>query len=271
MPAKKPAAKTSRKSTTLRSSALPQKQLIDLGARYNLASLTSHASAVLSKVAAQNEDADAEAHFADYGFDTSWIASMNALVDQVGQAGSTTSALAAQALPTATALHAAIAAAKTLRREGITAVAADPTRTAPMGTLATGASVPGIRRALTKVATLVPTNAVMPSGSGKDFRVKAQAALKTLDGAEKAHRAALAKLSPAAARAHATKGVLQQELKSVGRVARTVSPADAHLYSVTSHAHTHERSRKRPAKKANGAGTGPTTAAATTGAAAAKG
>jgi hypothetical protein len=198
------------------------------------------------------------------------MSSMGALLAQVSSAGGNVAALASAALPTATALQSAFTAAKNLRREGLTVLSADPTRTAPMGALGTGASVPAVRRALAKVAALVPANAVTPSGTGKEFRAKAQAALATLDTAEKAHRAALAKLSPSAAKAHAAKGILQQELKSAGRVARTVSPADAHLYAIESHTHVHERSRRQPAKKTNGAGTGATTSAATTSAAAAK-
>jgi hypothetical protein len=130
--------------------------------------------------------------------------------------------------------------------------------------------VPATRRALAKVAALIPSTAVTPSGNGQAFRAKAQAALKTLDAAEKAHHAALAKLSPAATRVHATKGVLQQEIKSAARVARTVTPSDASLYAVESHTHVRERSRKRPAKPATNGSSVTTSSSATAASAPAK-
>jgi hypothetical protein len=258
--AKKAAVKTST-STALRSAGLPQKDLVDIGARYNLSSLTQHATTVLSKVEAQNADASASVHFADYGFGAAWTQAVEALVADIDTSADAQSEIASNALPTAAALATAFSAAKELRRQGITAIAADPTRTSPMGSLGTGASVPSTRRELAKVASAIPATAVTPSGAGKEFRVKAQAAVKALDAAEKAHKAALAKLSPAATRVHAQKGILQQELKSAARVARTVTPSDASLYAVEAHTHVKERSKKHTSKS-NGAGA--TTAAATT-------
>jgi len=274
MPPKSPSKKTAKttrtpapKAAPLRSAALPRKDLIDIGARYNLASLTDHASAVLSKIEAQNDDAEATEHFADYGFNAGWVSAIQGLLAEVEQSGDAASDVASSALPTAAALQAAFTAVKDLRRQGVTVLAADPARTSAMGELGTGASVPATRRALAKVATLVPATAVTPSGSGKDFRAKAKVALKALDVAEKAHRAAVAKLSPAAIRVHATKGILQQELKSVARVARSVSPSDSALYAIDSHTRVRTPSRKRPAKT-NGSATTSTTA--TSGASAAK-
>jgi hypothetical protein len=261
---KKPATKSTRKTaTSLRAAALPKRELIDVGARFNLNSLTNHASNVLAKVAAQNADEEASEHFSDYGLDAGWASAIEGLIASIDDAGAAANAVATDALPTGEALDSALAAAKELRRQAVTVIAADPTRSTAMGALGSGSSVPSTRKGLAKVAALVPLAAVTPVGTGKDLRARAQAAINALDVADKAHRTAIGKLSPAAAKMHATKGVLYKELKSVARVARTVTPSNAHLFSLVTHMRVHHRSRKR-AHETNGATHAPTTPAAST-------
>jgi hypothetical protein len=268
--AAKKSTKSARKLATpsLRAASLPRRELVDVGARFSLKALTNHASAVLAKVTAQNADDEATERFRDYGFGPEWVSAIEGLVASVDDAGETANAVAGSALPTAQALASALSTAKELRRQAVTVIAADPTRTSAIGVLGSGSSVPATRRGLVKVTALVPAGAVTPSGTGKEWRAKAQAALKALDAAEKAHRAALGKLSPAAVKVHATKGVLYKELKSAARVARTVTPSDSHLFALSSHVHVHDRSRKHAksgaAAKAAATGAGST---ATTGAA----
>ncbi|MBI4617281.1 MAG: hypothetical protein HY720_26965 [Planctomycetes bacterium] len=169
-------------------------------------------------------------------------------------------------LPTGEALDLAVEAAKEWRRDAATVVAVTPGLSLRGVRLGTGSSVAMLLQSIRVLLPVVANPKAKGSGGGPSMRAAGQKTLAALEKARDAHRTALARLSPAARALAALKGILYEELKRVGRVARNVARGKSSEFAVSRH--VRGGGGRRKAKKGEGAsreGAGGTPGASTLG------
>lgn len=240
-PPSKPTPAQAPALVVLNASLLPEGDRADVGSRYSFDKLLGHAVTALSKVTAP---------FAAFGYDDAWRASMRALLQQLELVAAHKDAVGAESVPTGAALDAAVSAAKAWRRDAGTVLALLPEVDHHAFRLGSGSSAKALERTLTEALPYVKPARVTPYGTGAQMRDEGKRRVDALKAARKAHKEALAKLSPEARAVQALKGTLYEELKNLARVARNVAPTEAHLFAVGTHVRSNHHHAKPPAAPA---------------------
>jgi hypothetical protein len=208
--------------------ALPAAELIQVGARFRADKLIAFAHAALAK-------RDAYAGFARFGFDEAWASRLKAQLARVEAApGALEPSRAAQLSSGERVLH-ATAAAKDWRRTAATVVSIVPAYAGRFPALQTGHSVPELIKSVRRLIPLVAAKAATGAGGGAALAQQGRTVLRELETAQAGHKTEAGKLSPELRDAQLHKGILYTELKRLGRAARAVCPADAHLFAGVGH------------------------------------
>lgn len=236
------------KKSLLLSAALPQKDLVLVGGRWNGTRLVAHWSELKPKLEAHRAAFDA------LGFTPAWESQLDALCDEIVSLVDDRQKLTEDAFPTADALNDVVARAKDFRRLAATMIGVSPKLAGRMPSIAAGGSVDGLAKSIRKMLPLLShKDLAAPGGAAK--KKEGGALLGELVKQLSAHKKAAGKIAGGVRAVNEKEGILYEELKRLSRGARLVAPELSALFSLAKH--VRRRLPTRDSKSTDGAGAAP--------------